>query len=105
FYCESDLITDDEKEDNSNEPLMYSEDKDEDLVVTKTNRNNTKLIYNANEYIYERKYKTKLYWKCVVCEPVQCKARIHTNENFEIIQVENDHFHLNTKPDKILTNL
>ncbi|CAF1106654.1 unnamed protein product, partial [Brachionus calyciflorus] len=104
-YCESDLLTEDEKEENFNQSLVYSKEKDDDLVVTKTNRNNTKLIYNGNEYIYERKYKTKLYWRCIVCEPVQCKSRIHTNENFEIIQVKNDHFHPNTKPDKILSDI
>ncbi|RNA19046.1 hypothetical protein BpHYR1_028233 [Brachionus plicatilis] len=49
------------------------------------------------ENLDERKEKS-LYWKCLVYEPVQCKARIYTNEQFEIITFKNDHYHRPAKP-------
>ncbi|RNA03957.1 hypothetical protein BpHYR1_006315, partial [Brachionus plicatilis] len=53
------------------EDFHESKEESVDLVLTKTNRNNTKIIYESNEFIFEKKYKNKLYWKCLVFEPVQ----------------------------------
>ncbi|RNA01584.1 hypothetical protein BpHYR1_028687 [Brachionus plicatilis] len=76
------------------------------LVITKTSRNNSKIIYDNNEFVIEKQYYEKIYWRCAVKEPVQCKARFHTNLNFEMTKIKNPyHFHQDINPQKIQADL
>ncbi|CAF1118359.1 unnamed protein product, partial [Brachionus calyciflorus] len=78
----------------------------EPKIITKTYKNNSKMVFDNKEFVIEKSYKDKIYWRCAVSDPVQCKARIHTNLNFEITKIKNkDHFHQDVKPETIFADL
>ncbi|CAF2682034.1 unnamed protein product [Rotaria sp. Silwood2] len=39
------------------------------------------MIENGFDYIEERTYKNKVYWRCTQCNKQKCKARLHTTNN------------------------
>lgn len=60
----------------------------------KQKKNKPKIIYDYNEYLFEKEYGEKIYWRCQVTKPVQCRARIHTNpEKTKIVYKNLIHCH------------
>ncbi|CAF1141326.1 unnamed protein product, partial [Brachionus calyciflorus] len=74
--------------------ITLKDDEKDEITFSKTKQNKLKLVYQNEEYIFEKAYSGKNYWRCVVHKPIQCRARIHTNlENTKIIHFSDNHFH------------
>ncbi|CAF0752698.1 unnamed protein product [Brachionus calyciflorus] len=106
FYDINDLISSDESISESKE--RQENVSFEELVISKTTKSKPKLFYNDYEYIIEKKYKDKLYWRCTFLDPgskKHCKARLHTDENNQILkETKASHIHL-PDPDNIVNKL
>ncbi|CAF0739067.1 unnamed protein product [Brachionus calyciflorus] len=76
FYDESEL--DESKSSIDREFDEFDSGQDDSIVLSKTTKEKPKIFYQDYEYIMDKEYKGKIYWKCSFNKP-QCKARIHTN--------------------------
>ncbi|RNA15836.1 hypothetical protein BpHYR1_046017 [Brachionus plicatilis] len=89
--------------------LVDYSDSESIVSIVEDFRNSEEEFFNESDLLIDEEYlderKEELYWKCLVFEPVQCKARIHTNEQFEIITFKNDHYHPPAKPEKLLSKI
>ncbi|CAF0828909.1 unnamed protein product [Brachionus calyciflorus] len=63
-----------------------------DFILTKNDK--PKMIFEDHEYVQDKIYNDKIYWKCAVAKPIQCKSRIHTDLNRKVLKVKNNfHYH------------
>ncbi|CAF0966358.1 unnamed protein product [Brachionus calyciflorus] len=60
----------------------------EKVIVSKTIKSKPKLIFEDEEFILEKTYKRKLYWKWAYSKP-QCRGRIHTDLNYKPVAFPN----------------
>ncbi|RNA15738.1 hypothetical protein BpHYR1_039360 [Brachionus plicatilis] len=69
----------------------------EELIFSKTTKLKPKIVYSEYEYIYEKTYGNKKYWRCSYVDlsaKKYCKARIHTGLNNKLIKVtKTQHIH------------
>ncbi|RNA31545.1 hypothetical protein BpHYR1_018914 [Brachionus plicatilis] len=99
YYLENELDSFEEESDAG------IEDINSKVAFSVTYQDNPKLIYEGYEFMYEKSYKDKIYWRCIFDDPVQCRARIHTNQNHEILKLSKlEHYHQN-KENKIVSEL
>ncbi|CAF1124225.1 unnamed protein product [Brachionus calyciflorus] len=87
YYDISDL---DDSSEEICEEVVECEDgvEEEKVIVSKTTKSKPKLIFEDEEFILEKTYKGKMYWKCAYSKP-QCRARIHTDLNYKPIAFPN----------------
>ncbi|CAF3940872.1 unnamed protein product [Rotaria sp. Silwood2] len=62
------------------------------ISFCKTEKGKPVLIENGFDYIEERTYENKVYWRCTQCNKQKCKARLHTTNN-TIFHRVGDHNH------------
>ncbi|CAF0854054.1 unnamed protein product [Brachionus calyciflorus] len=56
----------------------------EEIIFSKTTKSKPKIVIGDYEYIYEKKYKDKIYWRCSyvnLSTKRHCKSRVHTDLN------------------------
>ncbi|CAF3486546.1 unnamed protein product [Rotaria sp. Silwood1] len=63
------------------------------ILFSKTEKGKPFLIDNGFDYIEERAYENKVYWRCTQCNKQKCKAWLHTINN-TICHRVGDHNHV-----------